>query len=240
MRGWPAVILSDPGSQLESAGGKLEKWWSTFKTPLLTLAGTKNFEWRLSPADSPWRQGKAERRIAVVKRLLRLSVDDRRLSPLELQTVLMETTNICNERPIGLSKPRSDGTYNVLTPNHLLLGRSSNVLPDDVELSDDLPGPSRYRLISNITTTFWQKWASEAAPRLVLRQKWHQKCRNLRVGDLVLICEPSKIKAKYKLAIVEVVHESTDGNVRSATLRYSGVRVEYTENYHGVAFRGTR
>ena len=224
LRGWPLVIQSDPGSQLESAGGKLEHWWSSFGKPLQNLAGSNNFEWRLSPADSPWRQGKAERRIGVVKKLLRLSIGDTRLTPLELQTIFFETANICNERPIGLAKPRSDGSYEVLTPNHLLLGRSSNILPDDAELSDDLPGPARYRLVHHVTTAFWQKWSNEVAPRLVLRQKWHQKARNLRVGDLVMICEPSRIKAKYKLAIVEAVHVSSDGCVRSATLRYSNVK----------------
>ena len=39
-----------------------------------------------------------------------------------------------------------------------------------------------------------------------------------------MICEPSTIKAKYKLAIVETVHTSSDGCVRSATLRYSNIR----------------
>ena len=39
-----------------------------------------------------------------------------------------------------------------------------------------------------------------------------------------MICEPSQIKAKYKLAIVESVHASDDGCVRSATLRYSNMR----------------
>ena len=59
---------------------------------------------------------------------------DTRVSPLELQTIFMEAANICNERPLGLSKPRADGTYDVLTPNNLLLGRSVNILPDDTEL----------------------------------------------------------------------------------------------------------
>ena len=224
LRGWPGVIQSDPGSQLESASGKLENWWSSFSNSLRTLAGSKNFQWKLSPADSPWRQGKAERRIGVVKKLIRLSIGDSRVSPLELQTVLMEIANICNERPVGLSKPREDGSYSVLTPNHLLLGRSINVLPDDAELSEDLPMPSRYRLVNFVTTSFWQKWMREVAPRLILRQKWHQKSRNLCAGDLVMICEPSKIKAKYKLAIVEVAHKSKDGCVRSATLRYTNIR----------------
>ena len=41
-----------------------------------------------------------------------------------------------------------------------------------------------------------------------------------------MICEPSKIKAKYKLAIVEVAHKSKDDCVRPATLRYTNIRCE--------------
>ena len=63
-------------------------------------------------------------------------------------------------------------------------------------------------------------------PQLIFRQKWHEKTRNLSVGDVVMICEPSQIKAKYKLAVVEAVHTSNDGNVRSATLRYSNIKGE--------------
>ena len=51
LRGWPGVIQSDPGSQLESASGKLENWWSTFGESLGTLTGSKNFEWKLSPGN---------------------------------------------------------------------------------------------------------------------------------------------------------------------------------------------
>ena len=58
--------------------------------------------WRPSPTDSLWRQGKAERRNGVVKRLLPLPVGDKRLSPLELQTVLQKTINIC--KSINISK----------------------------------------------------------------------------------------------------------------------------------------
>ena len=58
------------------------------------------------------------------------------------------------------------------------------------------------------------------SPALVVRQKWHQVSRNVRIGDVVLICESSPIKAKYKLGIVDAVHLSVDGHVRSATVRY--------------------
>lgn len=110
---------------------------------LRTYGSSKNFKWEISPPDSPWRQGKAERLIATVKKSVNLSVGDTHVTPVELQTILMEVANICNERPIGLSKPREDGTYSIISPNQLLLGRSTNVLPDDTELIEDLPMKAR-------------------------------------------------------------------------------------------------
>ena len=190
---------------------------------------SKKFQWKVSPPDSPWRQGKAERRIAIVKRLIRLSVGDSRLTPVEVQTVLMEIANICNERPIGLSKPREDGTYTLITPNHLLLGRSGSILPDDAELASNLPMSARYRLVHHVTNAFWKKWSNEVSPGLVVRQKWHEKSRNLCMGDLIMICETSPIKAKYKLGLVDDVHPSADGCVRSVTVRY----VLLKNNPHG-------
>ena len=118
LRGWPGVIFSDPGSQLEAASGKLENWWSSMGDSLQSLGSTKDFKWEISPPDSPWRQGKAERRAVIVKKLLKLSIGDSRLTPVELQTALMEVANMCIERPIGLSKHRDDGTYSLIIPNH--------------------------------------------------------------------------------------------------------------------------
>ena len=95
LRGWPSLIQSDPGSQLVSAGGILVAWWDELKKPLQAFAASESknkdvFKWEISPADSPWRQGKAERRISIVKRLVKLSVGDTKLTSLELQTALME------------------------------------------------------------------------------------------------------------------------------------------------------
>ena len=224
LRGWPGTLCSDPGSQLESASGKLDSWWSSMGDTLRVLGSEKNFKWEVSPPDSPWRQGKAERRIAMVKKLLRLAIGDSCPSPLELQTVLMEVANMCNERPIGLSPPRSDGSYTLITPNHLLMGRSTSVLPDDTQLASEMPMKSRYRMINHLTTSFWKMWCSSVSPGLVVRQKWHKKSRNLCKGDVVMICGDSKIKAKYKLGVVDDVIVSADDVVRSATVRYVNIR----------------
>ena len=136
---------------------------------------------------------------------------------------------MCNERPLGLSKPREDGTYDLITPNNLLLGRSQNILPDDAGLADSLPISSRYRLVRHVTDVFWQQWSQQVSPGLVVRQKWHKRERNLCVGDLVLICEQSKVKAKYKMGVVDEVTENRQGVVRSALVRYCVVE----KNPHG-------
>ena len=234
LRGWPGIICSDPGSQSESASGKLQNWWDGMEKSLRTFAGVKNFKWEISPADSLWRQGKAERCISIVKRLIRCSVGNTRVSPVELQTALMEISNICNERPLGLSKPRDDGSYVLLTPNQLLMGRSHNILPDDAVLIEDMPITSRYRLVRHITSSFWDRWSKEVTPGLVFQQKWYRKKRDMVPGDLVMICESTKMKAKYRLGIVEEVKKSRDEVVRTATVKYSVVGKE------GVHFENGR
>ena len=56
LRGWPTRIFSDPGSQLESSSGKLGSWFQSMQEQLGNFAADK-FEWVVSPANSPWRQG---------------------------------------------------------------------------------------------------------------------------------------------------------------------------------------
>ena len=223
MRGYPKIISSDPGSQLESASGIMEKWWKSMKHSLQEFGSSKDFEWRISPPDSPWRQGKAERRIGIVKKLLYHSVGDSRLTPLELQTTFFKISNICNERPLGLSKPREDGSYELITPNQLLLGNNANVFPDDTSLAGSIGVKARYQIVKHVTDSFWQR-STHVSPALVLRQKWHEPSRNLRTSDLVMICEDSKVKSKYKMGVVENVKRSKDDVVRSATVRYCNIQ----------------
>ena len=94
-----------------------------------------------------------------------------------------------------MSKPREDGTYALITTIDLMTGRSSFSLPDDTSVTDSLAAASRYRIINNVTNCFWQMWSKVVSPGLIVCQKWHKKSRNLNVGDLVLILEPTKFKA---------------------------------------------
>ena len=221
IRGWPSVISSDPGSQLESSSGSLGSWWEQMRQQLSQVGAENGFTWNISPANSPWRQGRAEVHIKLIKRLLKISVGNMRLTPLELQTVLFEAANLSNERPIGLRKtPSADGYFSALTPNCLLMGRSSNAVPDDTNLSSHLKKSERYELIQTVTGEFWRMWSEQVVPESVLRQKWHETGRNYKPGDIVLLHESSPIKGKYTLGIVDSVKEGDDSLVRSCKVSY--------------------
>ena len=52
-----------------------------------------------------------------------------------------------------------------------------------------------------MTDHLWKRWAAEATPAQVIRQKWHETQWNLQVGDLVLVHDSSKMRNKYVLAV---------------------------------------
>ena len=221
LRGWPRSISSDPGSQLQNAAGNLVSWFQEFEGHLAENADQKGFTWKISPADSPWRQGKSEVSIKLIKRLLKIAVGSIRLTPSELQTVLFEVADLCNNRPIGVNRsPDADGLFKVLTPNCLLMGRAVNKVPDDETIVHEMKKTDRYELILQVTRDFWSRWTSEVTPLSVIRQKWHTSQRNLQIGDIVLVHDKSPIKGQYTLAKVESVNVSADGMVRSCSVIY--------------------
>merc|ERR1712237_119096 len=115
------------------------------------LASSKGFCWDISPANSPWRQGKTERRIGVIKRLLKISVNDVKLTSMELQLFLFEAANITNSRPISAAKRIPvDSSYTILTPNDLLMGRAIGNPAEDDGNVDTSSKSQRVQLVQDV------------------------------------------------------------------------------------------
>ena len=76
--------------------------------------------------------GVSESLIRSAKHLLKQVIECKRTPFVELQTLLYVVAQILNSRPLGVNcRPRSnpfDGSP--ITPNHLLLGRASNKIPN--------------------------------------------------------------------------------------------------------------
>ncbi|XP_043192676.1 uncharacterized protein LOC122366428 [Amphibalanus amphitrite] len=221
IRGFPATIHSDRGSQLTAASKELREMTKSLHWEDICQFGvSEGVKWTFNrSADAPWQNGCSEALIRLVKRALVCAVGDSVLTAGELQTALFEAANLLNQRPIG-HKPGADpmlGTY--LCPNDLLLGRSDIAVPQG-NWDESKGFTKRIRTIQQIVTVFWKKWQRDYFSTLLVRQRWHVARRNLKIGDIVLIQDTNALKGNWKFAEVLEVHVDQDGKVRNVTLRY--------------------
>ena len=221
IRGYPAFVHSDNGTQLVAANKELRDMVNGWdKSRLFTFGSQQGMEWSFNKsANAPFQNGCSESLIRLVKRGVLMSIGNNVLSFNELLTTLYEIANLFNERPIGIKPGNEISLGSYLCPNDLLLGRNNKRVTKGVfDSSDDLK--KRYQFINKIVSSFWKKWTRDFFPTLILRQKWHVEKRNLREGDIVLVQEQNALKGSWKLAEVWKAHLSKDQKVRNVTLRY--------------------
>ena len=68
----------------------------------------------------------------------------------------------------------ADGSFNILTPNNLLLGIAKGNPAADSAIVDNSSKSQCAQLAQEVTDHFWQRWASEVTPVRVIRQRWHE------------------------------------------------------------------
>ena len=78
---------------------------------------------------------------------------------------------------------------------------------------------ARWRYVQYLTNLFWSKWTREYLPQLHRRSKWLMACRNVRVGDLMLIMDEHTPRSLWPLGLVIDVNVGRDGLVRSVRLK---------------------
>lgn len=220
-RGYPEVIYSDPGSNLVGASRELaDQWgrmWQEDGDRISTHSAERGLRWVFSTADSPWQNGAVEALVKSCKKAISFSMNDRRLSPFEFSCMLYSVANLINERPIG-TLPGVDSELNIITPNSLLLGRSTARNPGGWEPVTTVL--KRFHLIQEVAQAFWKQWTKTVAPGLITSAKWQVKERNLQVGDVVLISHEGAIKGEYRLGVVKAVFPDTAGVVRKVAVMY--------------------
>ena len=137
----------------------------------------------------------------------------------------MEVMNTVNERPIGILSS-SDSDYSVLTPNCLLMGRSTSKNPGGWHPSNSKL--ERFHLVQQISNAFWKQWIQTCAPALVIDEKWHAKQDDIHPGDVVLVLDSDSLRAEYRLALVKEVYPGADGSVRNVKISYRRYKVKDT------------
>jgi hypothetical protein len=180
--------------------------------------------WSFNPADAPWQNGSTEALVKTIKRALKVSIGNQAFSYVEFQTIMYETAQIVNQRPIGRHPSRpEEGSY--LCPNDLLLGRNTNRIPQG-PFEGTCNVKQRLRFLQEVINNFWKRWSREVFPGLVLEPKWHTERRNLQVEDVVLIQDSNLVRGEWKMGIVSKILESKDGRVRNVEVRYKNGKTD--------------
>ena len=224
IRGFPALIMSDNGTQLVGAERQLRdmiKAWD--KERISEFCAGKETKWKFTTPLAPHQNGCTESLVKTSKRAIKVAIGEQVLSPLELYTFFLECANIVNQRPIGrlLSDP-NDGSY--LCPNDLLLGRASAAVP---------PGPfrgtstfkDRVELVQQLLNSFWKRFSELVLPTLIPRKKWLKVRENIKVDDVVVVADANPIRGKWSLGRVVEVFAGQDGHVRNVRIKLGQVFV---------------
>lgn len=161
----------------------------------------------------------------MVRRVLSSVLRQQTLDDDALHTSFCEAEAILNDRP--LTKFSDDPTdLEPLTPNHLLLLKGKPAMPPGVFEPHDQYVKRRWRQVQYIADLFWKRWVREYLPLLQERQRWHEKKRSLKTGDIVDIMDASAPRGSWPLARVLEVFPDRQGLVRSVRLQTKSNTVE--------------
>ncbi|GFW36934.1 integrase catalytic domain-containing protein [Trichonephila clavipes] len=138
----------------------------------------------------------------------------------ELTTLVAQIEAVLNSRPLcPLSADPAD--LQPLTPGHFLVGAPLLGIPEPSELLTNISLSSRWSLIQSLKNRFWKRWSKEYLGELQARKKWRLPLSNLKLGQLVMLKEPSKIPMEWTLGRIEGIHPGSDGLVRVIRIRTS-------------------
>ena len=156
IRGQPAMMLSDNGSQLVGAERELREMirgWDVEQ--LKEFNAEKGMKWQFATPAAPHQNGCAEALVKSTKIALKRAIGEQVLTPFEFYTCLLEVANLINQRPVGrIPNDPDDGSY--LCPNDMLLGRSSSTVPQGPFQETNNPR-HRAEFVQKIVDSFWRR-----------------------------------------------------------------------------------
>jgi hypothetical protein len=225
-RGRPTEIRSDNGGNLVSGAKEIRQCISNWNQDRIHDSLLQdNIMWIFNPPTGSHHGGVWERCIRTVRKIMMALISQQTLDDEGLSTLMCEVESIVNGRPITTvsSDPRD---AEPLTPNHLLLLRSSVELPMDHFVKADLYARKRWRQIQYMADQFWRRWTREYLPSLQQRSKWVTHRRNFAVGDIVLVVDDQSPRNAWPLARVIEVYPGSDGLIRRLKVKTSTTVLE--------------
>lgn len=221
IRGVPVRLRSDNGTNFVGADKIIRDLTLNLNSEKVQqeLAG-KGIEWVFNSASHPEAGGCWERLVRCVKKVLEVTLKETAPKVETLRSVLLEAANIVNSRPLT-HLPVDASSEEPLTPNHFLIGCANDTqTPGDIN-DRELCSRKQFRIAQQLKNRFWKRWVKEYLPDLTRRTKWTKEQPNLKVGDLVIICDDNVNSNRWRRGRVATVYPGPDGRVRNAVVRTS-------------------
>lgn len=219
-RGCPVKIFSDNGTNLRGADTELTKSVAQLDADKIRASLTKHrVDWNFIPPASPHMGGCWERMVRSVKTALSVTLKTKTPSEEVLTTLCAEAEHMINSRPLVDVSNHPD-EEEAITPNHLLIGRSSASAPIGEFDDDDLILRKQWRASQRLADLFWQRWVREYMPTLTRRTKWFVRHGRLKPGDLVFMVEKEQ-RGIWQRGRITAVYPGPDGEVRVADVATS-------------------
>ena len=185
-----------------------------------------NIKWKFITPRSPWQGGFYERLIGVVKSSLNKAILNRKLSFVELQTILCEICCLVNSRPLTYMPESIEDE--ALTPNHLVYGRNIVIAPPLNDFMDDVPYlesdalRAEYTRLSSVLRRFEKMWVESYLTSLRERHYGNQPITvqncPLKIGNLVLVDLDDSHRNLWPMGRIVELFPGSDGIVRSCKI----------------------
>ena len=219
-RGYPKTIQSDIGTNFVGAAREFRELFAAFKgTQLEEDAAKLGIKWTFNPPGAPHFGGVWERLVRSCKRAMWNILGSQSLKEEQLTTVVCTVEQLLNNRPMAAAGSDVED-LEALTPNHLLLGRSTIDYPNVVFNGGLATIKKAFWRHSTLMKKIWDRWMKENLPQLSTRKKWaNEEQRVMAAGDLVWICDKQCQPLKYPLGRVLELHTGDDSISRSDTVK---------------------
>ena len=230
IRGPVQVLRSDQGTNFLGAKNEFERGLQELDLARLkAFMADRQCEFVMNAPHASHAGGIWERQIRTARSILSSLLQESRcrLDASSLRTFFYEAMYIMNSRPLTTDTAGDPTSPEPLTPNHLLTMKNNIALPPPGQfVKEDVYARKRWRKVQYLAEQFWSRWRKEYLQQLNRRQKWLTPRRNLRIGDIVIVCDDNAPRNEWPLARITEVITGKDGLVRRVRLQMGTSRLD--------------
>lgn len=219
LRGVPAYIRCDNGTNFVGARNELSRTDEFLDVDAIQCElSVRGIQWQMNCPGNPEAGGAWERLVQSVKRVLAVTLHEIAPRVETLRALLLEAANMLNSRPLT-HLPADPDEADPITPNHFLIGGANTAMVPAPENSEPMYTRKQWKVCKELAKRFWQQWIRDYLPELTRRSKHYPETKQLKEGDVVIICDNNQPRYQWKKGLVVSTFAGPDGVVRTAQVK---------------------